>query len=498
MKKYISFLICFATLLSLGACNDWLDVKPSTQMDRDELLSREEGYAEAIKGVYTLMCKPTLYGRELTWGPIDVIAGYYQTIPYYTYNNLQSFSWVKGSSTANTTAAELVGQFWTGLYNAIAGLNSVLDVIDDNKGIFTDDNYSLLKGEAMGLRAFLHFEVLRMFGDAYEKSRDKEVMPFVAGLSAGVAPMLKGEDVITIVISQLEEAVRLLETDPMKLGTAPAKVLASIPAISAANNIREWHNRRFHFNYYAAKATLARAYLWKGDKVNALKMAREVIADQQSRFPWAIDVNLSAIESGAGADQDRTFATEHIFALNVTDMDNMISGFLNKSGETYENYLMLSRRDDLFTREDERGVDPRYRFLYVQSAPETFLLSKFYQPVSVAAYFKYRMPLIRISEMYYIAAECAPAWQDGLEYLETVRRNRGMGTLPLVNVNDPETLQGEIHDEYRKEFAGEGQLWFYYKRRQFTELPFANMSFFSMDAYVFPRPENEDLYGNRN
>ncbi|MCL2561191.1 MAG: RagB/SusD family nutrient uptake outer membrane protein [Rikenellaceae bacterium] len=493
MKKHISLLICFTATLTFVSCSDWLDVKPSTQLDREELLSSEKGYGEAIAGIYARMCRASLYGREMTWGAMDVLAGNYTalTLPAM-YNGIKEYAYVEsGGSSVSTDAVRMLEQFWSGLYNVIAGINSILENIDDNRYLFTEDNYSVIKGEAIGLRAFLHFELYRMFADVYEKSKDQEILPYVVKLTPLVTPLLTGEEMMSVIISQLEEAVRLLENDPMRLGTTPPHVLAS----STSGNISAWHNRRFHFNYYAAKATLARVYLWKGDKENALRTALEVIDDQPTRFPWVLTTNLTSIELGSGTNQDRTFATEHIFALNVMNMDNLISGFLNNIPVSDGTNLRLTSMRNMFATNDQ-GVDPRFRYMYTMHSANEFMLSKFYQPAMVSSHFKYRMPLIRISEMYYIVAECADNWEDGLEYLEIVRRQRGYTTMPLTNVNNQQTLLNEIYTEYRKEFTGEGQLWFWYKRQQSPAI--TNMTFNrGLEAYIFPYPENEILYGNR-
>lgn len=498
MKKHISLLTCFATVFMLASCSEWLDVKPSTQLDRKELLSSEKGYAEAVKGVYSQMCEKALYGQEMTWGTMDVLAGNYSTFPA-SYNGLKSYSYVPGTTDQSAPAIALMDNIWNGMYNAIAGLNSVLGQIDRDKALFTEDNYSILKGEAMGLRAFLHLDLLRMYADVYENSKNTDAIPYVVKLTMLVTPFLTGEEAVNTIIADLKEAVVLLANDPMCLGTTPSPILASIPATnsaSAASNIFPWHNRRFHFNYYAAKATLARAYLWKGEKALALATAQELIAAQATRFPWVLTSNLTSIDNGATENQDRTFATEHIFAINVTDIENLSAGFLIDlpASPGTEAGMLLSMRD-MFSV-DEQGADPRYKYMYTMYAANAPLLSKFYQRARVSAYFKYRLPLIRISEMYYIAAECTDDVQQGITYLETVRKQRGMGSMPLSGVTTKAALQNEIYREYRKEFIGEGQLWFYYKRQKSATI--ANMTFNKgQKAYTFPIPENEELYGNR-
>ena len=74
--------------------------------------------------------------------------------------------------------------------------------------------------------------------------------------------------------------------------------------------------------------------------------------------------------------------------------------------------------------------------------------------------------LIKLSEAYYIAAECmmrngnlAEAWN----YLNTVRENRGLGSYPTTTAE--KTFWNYLTLDYIREFVGEGQKFFYFKRR---------------------------------
>jgi hypothetical protein len=79
---------------------------------------------------------------------------------------------------------------------------------------------------------------------------------------------------------------------------------------------------------------------------------------------------------------------------------------------------------------------------------------------------RFMQPLIRKSELYYILAETETNPVSGLGYLNTVRYNRG-----LPNVTNAALLAAEIQKEYQKEFWGEGQVFFYYKRTAQPTIP---------------------------
>lgn len=105
---------------------------------------------------------------------------------------------------------------------------------------------------------------------------------------------------------------------------------------------------------------MARVYQWKGDKTNALKKALEVISAQESKFPWVKSDNLLNIGSDNinHKNQDATFATEHIFALNATKLETLTENYLYKgSGSNF--CLLLTDRSAY-----PSSFDYRYKNLF--------------------------------------------------------------------------------------------------------------------------------------
>ena len=71
------------------------------------------------------------------------------------------------------------------------------------------------------------------------------------------------------------------------------------------------------------------------------------------------------------------------------------------------------------------------------------------------------MSLIRLSEVYYIAAESEPVLADKYEWLNRMRTRRGLPVLGVVSVED---FMKRLRMEYLREFLGEGQIFYLYKR----------------------------------
>lgn len=513
MNKMIKMTVLAACLAgSLASCNDWLDVTPSTEVDRDELFSNEAGFADALAGVYTTMSSDSLYGKNLTWYGVELMGGG-ATAMYGNNTSYMSFSFHPDADNYMQSVREsFCDNIWNAGYNAIANVNSILDEIDKHQNVFTGDDYSIFKGEALGLRAFLHFDLLRLFGPAGTVSPDKECIPYVTSLSHSVSPLLTVSACADSIISDLKKAKELLKADPMYTGGSFSEyVCSNVTGNSTYRlryNIYDWHNRRFHFNYYAAVATMARVYLWMGDKTNALACAKEVIDAQSEKFPWVANELVSNVASTSEyVPRDRTFSTEQIFALNITDMEDRMDGYMIEKSKSFtgSDGNIEGFYSGLFD-DATRALDPRYAYLhttYSYYGTEFLISNKYYEDNdynnSYSPWSAHRLPLIRVSEMYYIAAECESDLSTAVQYLETVRQQRGMSSYPLSVSNESE-LQQEIEKEYGKEFIAEGQLFYYHKRLNQNIVSHAAYETFNVtpSLYVMPRPDDEDTYGGRN
>jgi hypothetical protein len=106
-------------------------------------------------------------------------------------------------------------------------------------------------------------------------------------------------------------------------------------------------------------------------------------------------------------------------------------------------------------------------------------------------------PLIRMTEAWYIAAECQKQSNPAraIELLNQVRENRGLQLYPLAETLSADEIQQEIYKEYRKEFVGEcGQLFLYYKRLNLSEIK-GTSTRGSKSVYVLPIPANDREFG---
>ena len=307
MKKYIVYLVA---VFLFSSCEEWLDVKPKSEIEGSELFSTEQGFKDALTGIYTAMSAESLYGREMTYGLVDVIGDAYYSGAIYSGT---AYAYARNHQYDQTSVEALINTIWSGCYNVIATINNTLENLEQaDSTMFAADNYNVIKGELLGLRAFLHFDLLRLFAPSYAVGAAENAIPYVTTYGYEITPQSTVGEVIDYILTDLEDAVACLETsDPIVTGRE----------ITATDDNGYLLNRQFHFNYYAAKATMANVYLYKGDHANARKYALEVI--DSGKFPWT---SVDNIATSAVADRDRTFTSEQIFALQITDLNDYVLG----------------------------------------------------------------------------------------------------------------------------------------------------------------------------
>ena len=149
----------------------------------------------------------------------------------------------------------------------------------------------------------------------------------------------------------------------------------------------------------------------------------------------------------------------------------MLSSLLSSYDNDTDDYRYLS----WFQAGTGELVDNRY-------------LTKYYESSSTDSYYQNKMPLIKISEMYLIVSECD--YRDtgnGLDALNELRLARNANTYET----QPTDYYTELIREYRREFIGEGQLFFLYKRLNRTSIIGSDADAIGEKVYTFPLPLSE-------
>jgi hypothetical protein len=469
---YSIYIILVALLFATTGCKKWLDVSPKTEIREQILFSDEQGFKDAIIGTYTLMGSASMYGTNLTMGVLDGMGQRYNTVSATTH----AYYYPARYDYTNTASKNYFTAIWGGLYTAVANVNNILLQVDPKKHVFRGNNYNQIKGEALALRAFLHFDLLRLYGVAPVVDPNRKAIPYVTTFGVKVYPLLTVNEVIDSCLKDLSAAEQLLSGDKtVRLD------YVNDPFLSYTRN---------HMNYWAVKGLQARIYLYRGDKTNALAAALEVINNQATYFPF---VNATAVS--ANANRDRTFSPEHLFALHVFKLKDITDALTKTStvGGVPTLAHTTSNINTLYESTSGGSADIRYVYLFTPYSSSSSC-TKYWQDDITFEQYKGNLPLIRLSEVFYIAAEAAATAADGVNYLNAVRVKRGLVAL-TSNISET-TLQAEILKEYKKEFYAEGQLFYYFKRRNAARVDGITINM-TEATYTFPLPEDEIEFGQR-
>ena len=491
-------------LTSTTSCSDWLDVAMSDKVMESTLFETNKGYLTALNGVYLEL--NDLYVDNLTAGNLDVMAQYY----YVTKN----YSHVKNVFAAyefnDPTFESYRNSVWSNAYRLIANTNVILEHCDAADAVLTEQYYPIVKGEALALRAMLHFDILRLFGPIYnEANASKECIPYQLSSSKDIQPLLSASKVLEYVIKDLEDAIELLkDADPI----ITEGVRNDVQNDNGLDN-NNLNYRQLRLNYYAVQALLARAYSWGGDKTKAYEIAKNEIINKITTeelvvFPWTTDEEVHATGK-----QDRIFSSEVFFALYKNNLSNLYTNLFSSAldpntgrlrfvGSGYNDSKLSYFYDDVNdwryemwevtksnsdndegegTDEDEEGSTLFFKkfqeFAYDAETDGTEL-------------YRYMMPLIRLSEVYLIAAEGAPSHEEAIEYINTLRLHRN-----CRDIASESNLQDAITAEFAREVIGEGQLFYYYKRHAMEYImsgtAIGDTYKMELGNYVLPLPASE-------
>ncbi len=480
--KYIIRKIFLLVLAANFAGCQWLDVSTRTEVRSEDLFNTEEGFWEALTGIYIGMGQRSVYGGYLTWEAIEFMAW------EHANGSTQGSSWYylqRGDYTAPQSAT-FINAVWSKLYNVIAEANYLLYALDEYGHILAPDVYRTIKGEALALRAYCHFDLIRLFapgGLAADKSPlDEPCIPYVTKYSKHVAQQKTYRETLAMVMDDIDEAIACLdETDVPVEG----RVFSSYA----------------NMNHRAALLLKARVAQWAGDP-KTLEYALDLIEVLEAGSSmWAVDMS----QGNAGI-----MMSELLFYINAWNLKEYMEFAYSSHMNSTMNQNMLIENGanfvsgDLFELDSPpSGVaasDMRYRNWYEMFRNEVYDINgmitvKVRNEGNNAASIA---PLMRISEAYLIAAECYATTDKpkAVEYVNFLRRKRNNPPEYLLPENiSEENLLAIIGKEYRREFPQEGQLFYFYKRKGVVQIPGSRAGDMTREKYTLPYPETEYEFG---
>ena len=242
----------------------------------------------------------------------------------------------------------------------------------------------------------------------------------------------------------------------------------------------DMEKRNLRLNYHAINAMLARVYNYAGEKDSAAMYARMVIDE-------------CGLTLESGNDNDPILSKEVIFGLNMYELEDNLSEYFavgEKMNTKY--YLNIPTLNLIFESVGSESEDMRAKgtAFYRNNEQQCAISLKYIEND------KEIIPLIRLPEMYYIACENSETGADAARYINTVRNKRGISKAKDVSCETEELCITALNKEYRKEFYGEGQyFWFLKSHGVVGALAHCPEVVLAEENFVFPLPDAEVEYG---
>lgn len=258
LTNFIGLLLLPVILLN---CESFIEVDlPDSQITGDHVFN-DIGTAEAaIANVYSKLRSGVLVSGNSSG--ISILLGSY-TDELQTYNTgLTEFQFYQNSLIATNTS---VNSLWKESYNLIYAVNSVIEGIESSTTIPQSDKNRLL-GEALFLRAYIHFYLLNLFGD----------IPYVT-----TTDYIRNSTIVKLPQSQ----VYMLMIDDLK----DAKLLMPIV------NHSQFKTRP---DINTVKSLLARIYLYNNEWELAEIEANSVINSEN--FVWVDSLDKVFLKNSSG------------------------------------------------------------------------------------------------------------------------------------------------------------------------------------------------------
>lgn len=252
MNKLLPALLAGAALLAgLPACNNKLNVQPTTYIDTSQAFTNSSDVQAALVGCYTGLQGVNLYGGYLQF-MTDLLADNGDETFVGTFAQPQEAQ----RKTLLITNSQ-VNATWASGYDVINRTNNVLANLGK---LDTPAQQAAVEGEARFIRALVYFDLARMFGPAWNDGTPSAnpAVPLV------LAPTLTVADALPVPRNTVAEVYAQVISD---LTTAEARLTTSGGGLNSFSATR-----------YACAALLARVYLQQGDFPNAAAAANRALA----------------------------------------------------------------------------------------------------------------------------------------------------------------------------------------------------------------------------
>ena len=449
MKNYILIFISFLSILTFSACEKSLEYEQEGSLTTEDAIKTPEDLQLVLNGIYDVFAN-TMNGNTQTFSEL---LGDNLNKPKTNadYNEM----WVRNTIIFNGS----IGGVYADAYRVIERANVLISNVDNVPSLSSADKVRML-AEARFMRAYTHFELVKLFAQPYGFTADNSHNGIVIR-RAGIyetAPRSSVAAVYSFIIEDLKSAV------------------TNLP-ISNGN----------YANSDAAAALLAKVYFQMGDYSNSVLLLNPVI-ESGSYILGSID-----------RFQEGVISPESIFGIVSTPEQGD-----DRSGTYKGNYTSndpeLSLRSEFiletFGTLPDTNTDLRAAWFTVSNeglSNERYILNKF--PLEML-----NMPLLYLTDMKLLRAEANARLGTNLDQAITdvndIRTRANYSAL-VPPGSTPADILNAVYRERRIEMCGEGDWVQHLKRRgtigEVNEIRGADWNCPGM-VLQFPSTENTNVF----
>jgi len=479
--------IAIAMLLASSACNDWLDVRPEGQLEQEELFSDYAGFKDALTGCYMSMCSADVYGQMLTMQIPDIMAQLWTVCSEGESADYRLIAEYDYRSQVSRDAFEAI---WGGLYRVIVQANAIIGRIEAHADVFpSESEKAIVEGEARAIRACCHLDVLRLFGQMPQGATVEQKLPYTEDVSREAKTYYPYHEFCEKLEADLNRAAALLKEHDLVCEGSNWTTWGLTPNIYADQLLI---GRDLHFNYFAVKALQARYYLYTGKTGEAYTAAKEVV---DHPYAGKLADNSDQVKG------HYTNPSEALFHLNRSDwaylQNKAVFGTI-EDRDPAPLYVTDARLKELYP-----GYLQDYRYKLFNPTKmsgyiQTPVLQKYYRNANATGTnpsdddLMHRIqviPVLRTSEMYLIVMETSNDLNEINRLYYDYMAHRDL-LVDERHFSSVEEAREEMVNEYRREFYGEGQMFFVYKRLGIASMKWGEGKV-GENQYVVPVPLSE-------